>query len=69
VSSSVATVIPDTGFAEEPICPVMRLDTVTNRKAKSTARMPPTMLIPICGSTTIATRQASTPSSGRLETR
>ena len=36
VNSSVATVIPEIGFDEEPISPVSREETVTNRKPKST---------------------------------
>ena len=36
VSSSVATVMPEIGFDDVPICPVMRLETVTKRKAKTT---------------------------------
>ena len=34
VSSSVATVIPEIGFDDEPISPVSREETVTNRKPK-----------------------------------
>ena len=34
-SSSVATVIPEIGFDDEPISPVSRDETVTNRKPKS----------------------------------
>ena len=36
VSSSVATVMPEIGFDDEPISPVSRDETVTNRKPKST---------------------------------
>ena len=32
VSSSVATVMPEIGFDDEPISPVSRDETVTNRK-------------------------------------
>ena len=35
VSSSVATVIPEIGFDDEPISPVSREETVTNRNPKS----------------------------------
>ena len=33
--SSVATVMPEIGFEDEPISPVMRLETVTKKKPKS----------------------------------
>ncbi len=36
VNSSVATVIPEIGFDDEPISPVSREDTVTNRNPKIT---------------------------------
>src|SRR5262245_6393992 len=35
----VATVMPEIGFDDEPISPVSRADTVTNRKPKTTTRM------------------------------
>src|SRR5262245_13933042 len=35
VSASVATVMPEIGFDEEPISPVKRDDTVTNKKPKT----------------------------------
>src|SRR5207253_942452 len=38
VAMSVAIVIPEIGFAELPINPTMRLDTVTNRKPKMMMR-------------------------------
>src|ERR1043165_9507012 len=38
VSSSVATVMPEIGFDEEPTSPVRREETVTNRKPKATMR-------------------------------
>src|SRR6516164_7788393 len=41
-SSSVAMVIPEIGFEEEPITPVMRELTVTNKKPNKTTRTPPT---------------------------
>ena len=41
VSSSVATVMPEIGFDEEPISPVSRDDTVTNRKPKTTISSAP----------------------------
>ena len=42
VSSSVAIVIPEIGFDEEPISPVIRELTVTNRNPKSTIKTAPT---------------------------
>ncbi len=45
VSSSVATVIPEMGFDEDPISPVRRELTVTNRKPKTTIRIAPTTFI------------------------
>src|SRR5579862_1801081 len=44
VSSSVATVMPEIGFDEEPISPVNRDDTVTNRNPNATMSTAPTML-------------------------
>ena len=61
VSKTVATVIPEIGLAEAPICPQMRLDTDTKRKAKATARIAPMRFMPICGSRTIAAITSSTP--------
>ena len=53
--------MPEIGFAEAPICPVMRLDTDTKRKAKATASNAPTSGMRICGKKTIAATHASTP--------
>ena len=39
VSSSVATVIPEIGFDDEPISPVRRDETVTKRNPKTTIRI------------------------------
>src|SRR5438270_5916822 len=44
VAMSVAIVIPETGFAELPIRPVMRDDTVTNRNPKIMTKMEATTL-------------------------
>src|SRR5437870_7444698 len=44
VSSNVATVIPEIGFEEEPISPVRRDETVTNRKPKATINNAPRMI-------------------------
>ena len=41
VSSSVATVMPEIGFDEEPISPVSREETVTNRKPNITMHTAP----------------------------
>src|SRR2546421_12652865 len=43
VRSSVATVIPEIGFEDEPISPVNRDDTVTNRKPNATISSAPTI--------------------------
>ena len=53
VSRSVAIVIPEMGFDEEPISPVRRDDTVTKRKPKTTMRTAPTNLVPIPASRSI----------------
>ena len=53
--------MPEIGLDELPICPLMRLDTVTNRNAKNSASTAPTTLMWICGSKTIASPQASAP--------
>src|SRR5580704_11036622 len=46
VNASVATVIPEIGFDDEPISPVKRDETVTKRKPKiSTSPAPSTPLI------------------------
>src|ERR1017187_7173958 len=45
VSSSVATVIPEMGFDEEPISPVNREETVTNKNPKSTISRAATRLM------------------------
>ena len=44
VKSSVATVIPEIGFDDEPTSPVSRDDTVTNRNPNATIRIAPRML-------------------------
>src|SRR6266513_339651 len=41
VSNSVATVMPEIGFDDEPISPVKRDETVTNRKPKATISKAP----------------------------
>ena len=44
VSSNVATVMPEIGFDEEPISPVSRDETVTNRKPNATIRIAPSSI-------------------------
>src|SRR5436305_1488149 len=44
VNRSVATVIPEIGFEEEPISPVSRDDTVTNKNPNRTIMSAPTSL-------------------------
>ena len=61
VSSTAATVMPLIGFDELPICPVIRLETVTNRKANSTASTAASSDRWICGSTIIRITSASEP--------
>ena len=41
VSSKVAMVMPEIGLEDEPISPVRRRETVTNRKPKTTIRTAP----------------------------
>src|ERR1700753_2064147 len=43
-NSTVATVMPEIGFEEDPTLPVSRDETVTNRKPKRTIRIAPTGL-------------------------
>ena len=57
VSSSVATVMPEIGLDDEPISPVSRDDTVTNRKPNSTIRTAPSRCI--CRSGTQGTTRCS----------
>ncbi len=49
VSSSVATVMPEMGFDEEPISPVMRDETTTKKKPKSMMRIAGTSWISSIG--------------------
>ena len=44
VNSSVATVIPEIGFEDDPISPVSREETVTNRKPNATISTAPIKL-------------------------
>ncbi len=45
VRSNVATVIPEIGLDEDPISPVMRDDTVTNKNPKTTIKIAPGTVI------------------------
>src|SRR2546430_6082478 len=49
VPSNAAIVMPEIGFAEEPIWPQMREDTVAKKKPKITIRTAPSRLTPSCG--------------------
>ena len=49
VPSKAAIVMPEIGFAEDPICPQMREDTVAKKKPKITIRTAPSRLTPSCG--------------------
>ena len=46
VAMSVAIVIPEIGFDDEPMMPTMRLATVTKKKPKTTIRRPSNSLLP-----------------------
>src|SRR5260370_40224616 len=61
VISSVATVIPEIGFDEEPISPVMRLETVTKKNQNKTIRIAETRLILRIRPAQIITAMASDP--------
>src|SRR5262249_36203783 len=65
VSSRVATVIPEIGLEEEPISPVRRDETVTNRKPKATISSAPTRFQRklSCGATMMAMRSTTIPPS------
>ena len=53
---SVAMVMPEIGFDEEPIRPVMRDDTVAKKKPKSTIRID-TRMLPCVGSPGVTARK------------
>ncbi len=63
VRSSVATVMPEMGLDDEPISPVMRLDTVTKKKPKSTISTAETRLIWRTGASQMATAMPREPPS------
>src|ERR1700722_11878945 len=54
VSASVATVMPEMGLDDEPISPVSREETVTNKNPKTTMRIAPSQFIFMEGVTKIA---------------
>ena len=61
MSSSVATVMPEMGLDEEPISPVRRDDTVTNRNPVMTMRMAPSTFMWSGRATMIATMSTAMP--------
>ncbi|MCY1012799.1 hypothetical protein OV079_46150 [Nannocystis pusilla] len=63
VSSSVATVMPEIGFDDEPISPVKRPDTVTNRNANRPINSAPRKPTGKNGDRLIAVITPSAPSS------
>src|SRR5262245_55268856 len=63
VMSSVATVMPEMGFDDEPISPVMRLDTVTKKKPNSTMSTAETAFTSSQGAIAMASAMASEPPS------
>ena len=54
-------VIPEIGFAEDPICPVTREETVAKKNPKITIRTAPSRLTPTCGSRVSTTARAIDP--------
>jgi len=50
VPSKAAIVMPEIGFAEDPICPVTREDTVAKKNPKVTISTAPSRFTPSCGS-------------------
>src|SRR5262249_56018704 len=63
VRRSVATVIPEIGFDDDPISPVNRDDTVTNKNPKATIRRAPNKFPRrlSCGAIMIASSSAMMP--------
>ena len=61
MTSSVATVMPEMGFEEDPISPVSRDDTVTNRNPSTTISAAPTAFMCSAGASMIATISARQP--------
>src|SRR5688500_19067286 len=68
VSKSVATVMPEIGFDDEPTSPVRREDTVTNRKPKATMSNAPRMLKRrlSCGANMMAANSTMMPPTTKL---
>ena len=69
VRSSVATVMPEMGFDDEPISPVSRLETVTNRKPNTTIRSAPSRFMCSVGESRIAITSSATPPKTKRESR
>ena len=61
VSSKVATVMPEMGLEEEPISPVSREDTVTNRNPNTTIITAPRIFMCSEGAARMATMRARMP--------
>ncbi len=61
VKRSVATVMPEIGFEEEPISPVNREETVTKRKPKRMMRSAPRMFMWSLGASMMTARRATMP--------
>ena len=69
VRSSVATVMPEMGFDDEPISPVRRLDTVTNRNPNTTIRIAPSRFMCSGGESRMASSSSPTPPKTKRESR
>ena len=66
VSSSVAMVMPEIGLDDEPISPVNREDTVTNRKPKTMMSSAPRRFILSVGTATMPTMSTMRPMPTKL---
>ena len=64
VNASVATVMPEIGFDDEPISPVNRDDTVTNRNPKPSTRAAPKIEVQM--ETSVARNAANSANKTRL---
>ncbi len=54
-------VMPEIGFADEPICPQMREETVAKKNPKMTIRIAPSRLTPTCGKSARTMARATEP--------
>jgi hypothetical protein len=61
VKRRVATVMPEIGFDDDPISPVMREDTVTKRNPKQTINIAPRKFIFRAGAIQMAHMRSKTP--------